>query len=322
MSNRKTRIWRGCTGILSSMLTVAICMSTVAFSIDGSINAALGIKSTKLVKTGDEETDTAWYKSDYGDVINPTAEDVKKLTADEDAFVISEMEGSAVLLKNEKNCLPLTDNERKITLFGHASVEPLYTCSSGGGNNDPSRQVDFYTAFQDAGFEINDTLYNAYESSSTKRVTPTGGATENIGEEPASFYTEQLKNSFADYGDVAVVILTREGGEGMDMKTTDYEGISQLALHQNEKDMLSMIKEYKDNGVFKKVVLIDNSPYALELGWMDEYRSRRLPVRGNSGNQGNGRSCESSDRSGKPVRKAGGYLRDQFPVIPSSSEFW
>lgn len=50
MSNRKTRIWRGCTGILSSMLTVAICMSTVAFSIDGSINAALGIKSTKLVK--------------------------------------------------------------------------------------------------------------------------------------------------------------------------------------------------------------------------------------------------------------------------------
>ena len=150
MSNRKTRIWRGCTGILSSMLTVAICMSTVAFSIDGSINAALGIKSTKLVKTGDEETDTAWYKSDYGDVINPTAEDVKKLTADEDAFVISEMEGSAVLLKNEKNCLPLTDNERKITLFGHASVEPLYTCSSGGGNNDPSRQVDFYTAFQDA----------------------------------------------------------------------------------------------------------------------------------------------------------------------------
>ena len=69
MSNRKTRIWRGCTGILSSMLTVAICMSTVAFSIDGSINAALGIKSTKLVKTGDEETDTAWYKSDYGDVI-------------------------------------------------------------------------------------------------------------------------------------------------------------------------------------------------------------------------------------------------------------
>ncbi len=271
MSNRKERIWRGCSGIFSSVLTIAICMSTVAFSIDGSINAALGIKSTKLVKTGDEDSDTAWYKSDYGDVVNPTAEDVAKLTADEDAFVIEEMEGSAVLLKNEENCLPLADDEKKITLFGHASVDPLYTCSSGGGNNDPSRQVDFYTAFTDAGFEVNDTLYNAYASSSTKRITPSGGETENIGEEPASFYTEQLKESFADYGDVAIVVLTREGGEGMDMKTTDYEGISQLALHQNEKDMMSMIKEYKDQGVFKKVVLIDNSPYALELDWMDEY---------------------------------------------------
>ena len=271
MSNKRMKVWRGCTGICSSLLTVAVCMSTVAFSIDGSINAALGIKTTRLVSSGDANADTAYFKSDYGDVVNPTAEDVQKLTADEDAFVIEEMEGAAVLLRNENSCLPLQENEKNITLFGHASVQPLYTCSSGGGNNDPSRQVDFYTAFKDAGFAINDTLFKAYEASSTTRVTPSGGATENIGEEPASFYTDELKATFEDYGDVAVVILTREGGEGMDMKTTDYEGISQLALHQNERDMLSMVKEYKDNGVFKKVVLIDNSPYALELGWMEEY---------------------------------------------------
>lgn len=271
MSSKKTRVWRGCTGIVSSLLAIAVCMTAVAFSIDGSINAALGIKATRLVSSGDENVDTAYFKSDYGDVVNPTTEDVQKLTADEDAFVIEEMEGAAVLLRNENNCLPLQKNEKNITLFGHTSVAPLYTCSSGGGNNDPARQVDFYTAFTDAGFSVNDTLFHAYEASSTARVTPSGGATEDIGEEPASFYTDELKASFENYGDVAVVILTREGGEGMDMKTTDYEGISQLALHQNERDMLSMIKEYKDNGVFKKVILIDNSPYALELDWMEEY---------------------------------------------------
>lgn len=270
MKNKKMKRWRGCSGILSSVLIVAVSMSMVAFSIDGSVNAALGIKSTKLVNE-ESDGDTAYFKSDYGDVVNPTKEDVAKLTADEDAFVISEMEGAAVLLRNEGNCLPLAENERKITLFGHACVQPIYTCKSGGGNNDPSREVDFYTAFKDAGFEINDTLFDAYKNSSTKRITPSQGATENIGEEPASFYTEQLKSTFAGYGDVAVIILAREGGEGMDLKKTDYEGISQLALHQNEKDMLSMIKSYKEDGTFQKVVVIDNSPYALELGWLEEY---------------------------------------------------
>ncbi len=271
MRKRTTRIWRGLAGIFSSLLAIAICMTTVAFSIDGSINAALGINTTRLENSDSDSSDAVYFASDYGDVLNPTAEDVAALIADEDAFVAEEMENAAVLLRNEDDCLPLQEDERKITLFGHASVDPLYSCSSGGGTNDPSRQIDYYTAFSNAGFEINDTVYEAYENSDTERVTPTGGATENIGEEPISFYTDELRDTFQDYGDVAVIIIAREGGEGMDLKTTDYEGISQLALHQNEIDMLSMIQEYKDAGVFQKVILIDNSPYALELGWLEEY---------------------------------------------------
>ena len=90
-----------------------------------------------------------------------------------------------------------------------------------------------------------------------------------LGEEPKSFYTAQLQQSWEnDYNDVAIVMLAREGGEDCEMMMEDPDGISALALHQDEKDMLAMIR---DSGKFSKIVVLLNSAYPMELGWMDEY---------------------------------------------------
>lgn len=135
---------------------------------------------------------------------------------------------------------------------------------------------------KDVGFSINDTLYDAYKNSSTSRVasnnlTISGGpnstgdfnAAPVLGEEPKSFYTAQLQQSWEnDYNDVAIVMLAREGGEDCEMMMEDPDGISALALHQDEKDMLAMIR---DSGKFSKIVVLLNSAYPMELGWMDEY---------------------------------------------------
>lgn len=102
---------------------------------------------------------------------------------------------------------------------------------------------------KDVGFSINDTLYDAYKNSSTSRVasnnlTISGGpnstgdfnAAPVLGEEPKSFYTAQLQQSWEnDYNDVAIVMLAREGGEDCEMMMEDPDGISALALHQDEK---------------------------------------------------------------------------------------
>lgn len=65
-----------------------------------------------------------------------------------------------------------------------------------------------------------------------------------LGEEPKSFYTAQLQQSWEnDYNDVAIVMLAREGGEDCEMMMEDPDGISALALHQDEKDMLAMIRD-------------------------------------------------------------------------------
>lgn len=85
-----------------------------------------------------------------------------------------------------------------------------------------------------------------------------------MGEAPAGFYTDTLKSSYASqYNDVAFVLLTRYGGEGVDLDPLDADGVPMLSLHQEEADLLKMIH---DSGKFGKTVVLINSPFACFVG--------------------------------------------------------
>lgn len=68
-----------------------------------------------------------------------------------------------------------------------------------------------------------------------------------------------------------LLCLQDKASEDCDLLLEDSEGISQLALHQDEKDLLNMLKEQKEQGVFKKIILLVNSNWAMELGDLDDY---------------------------------------------------
>ena len=271
---KKNGLWTGLASLFSFLLCFAIIGTSCAFDYAGTINGTLGIATSKIVESDDAEAeDTEYYKSDYGE---KTGDTLKELISDTFDQNVAEEEEGAVLLKNDNNTLPLTSDETSVTLFGHSVVQPLYRADSAGSTAYEGEEgVDLHSALQTAGFAINDTLYKAYESSSTHRQV--GGynmMTEEttdwkFGEEDISFYTDDLKNSWSEtYNDVAIVMLTREGGEGSEIYMEDSEeGISQLALHQSEKDMLKMIQ---DSGKFSKTVVLINSGNAMELGWLNE----------------------------------------------------
>ena len=269
---KKNRLWSGLASICSFFLVAAILAMNCMMGYAGTVNSALGIATSKVVND-DENADYTYYESEYGEL---NAENLQKLIQDTyDESVLEEEEG-AVLLRNENNALPLNSNETRITLFGHAVAQPLYKSSSAGSNGYKGEYcIDPYTAFKNAGFEINDTLYNAYKESDTSRGTGafdflTQTTSEfSLGEESVDFYTGDIQKSWEDdYNDVAVVMLAREAGEGTELLTEDPEGISQLALHQDEKDLLQMIK---DSGKFKKTIVLLNSGNPMEVNWMDEY---------------------------------------------------
>lgn len=263
---KKRNLLRGLTSVCAAILVFSIIMTNTAMGYSSLLNSALGTSTGKLVPIEGEVESPVFYASDYGDVNNLSQENLDALLADEDAFVEQEMEEGAVLLRNNNNALPLAANERNITLFGYTSAVPLYKNSSGGGNIDPTRVVSFYDALKEESFNINETLYNAYLVPD-ESMGGGGMFGPTVEEKPASFYTDEIKGSFADYNDVAIVVVGRRGGENVDVKADD-NGISGLALHQEEADMLRIINE---SGQFDKIILIVNSAYPIEMKHLDEY---------------------------------------------------
>ncbi len=258
-SNLRNSILRGVSSVAMFLFVVSIFGGIVANANAGGINNFLGISSA-TTPSGDGETR---FESSYGELSD---ENLAKLIADEMDYAAEQLEEGSVLLMNN-GALPLAEDERNVTLFGRASADIRYRNSNGGGSADPAREINMKKAFNDAGFTINDDLYNAYASSSTQRVKA-GDETASIGEEKKEFYTAALRKTFADHNDAAIVTLSRWGGEGTDMSLKDSEGVSQLALHPTERDLLTMIK---DSGDFDKIIVLINSVYPLELGELADY---------------------------------------------------
>ena len=119
---------------------------------------------------------------------------------------------------------------------------------------------------KEKGFEVNETLYAAYQT--PFEIKRSGFFGPAVIERPASFYTDELKATFADYSDAAIVVVGRRAGENVDISANDEEGISGLALHKDEADMLQIIN---DSGVFKKIILVVNSAFPIEMKHLDQY---------------------------------------------------
>lgn len=250
-------IWRGLTAVTAVLLAFALFMNNLLLSWSGQVNVFLNVTAPTI--TGDG---ISLYASDY----ELSDDGLKELIKDSDIHDIQTMAEGSVLLKNDNATLPLEENERSVTLFGRAVADPVYRGNSGGPSIDEERLVTLYGALESEGFKINDTLFDAYANSDVKRVK--ADPDWFIGEVDKSFYTSDLVKTYeSDYNDAAIVMLSRDGGEGKDLAQVDRDGISYLALHDSEKDLLKMIK---DSGKFAKTIVLINSPYAMELEWINE----------------------------------------------------
>ncbi|MNB81146.1 Thermostable beta-glucosidase B [compost metagenome] len=255
---RQSNLWRGMTSVFAFLLSFSLLMTQLLLSWSGQVNVFLNVTAPVI----EADASTMQYKSDY----ELSDEGLQQMLADSDKHDVQTMEEGAVLLKNEQAVLPLSSEERSVTLFGRATADPVYSGNAGGPGMDEARKVNLYSALQEAGFKINDKLFDAYTNSDVARVK--ASPDWFIGEVENSFYTSELQATYqADYNDAAIVMLSRDGGEGKDLATSDRDGISYLALHDSEKDLLKMIK---DSGKFTKTIVLINSAYAMELGWIEE----------------------------------------------------
>lgn len=261
---KRATIFKGLSAVFGFLFFTINGLTVGMFKNDGFINDALGITETEQVNKGEGPVR---YASEFAENINKfTDEELKAKNDAAQTFIEQEMEEGAVLLKNDNNALPLTDAQtKKVTLLGWAAAHPYYRAHSGGDGTEGS--VSLKDALTSRGFVINESVYNALAAISGERKNTA------VVEAPVSTY-DSVKNTFSNYNEAAIIVLSREAGENDDLQVNYNDGgttQSMLALTKNEKDLLNMAKQCKADGTFKKVIVLLNSSNVMEVDWLDEY---------------------------------------------------
>lgn len=268
--------------VFSILLTAAI---PVTAYYETMINAALNAQTQKIIPG---ENSKIFYWTDYEseeDLVNNDMAVCRQVEA----------EGAALLL-NKNNALPLAA-DAKMSLFSQSASDPVLT-GTGSAFMATGDAVSLYAALQDSFAPgcVNQELWKFYKTSGYKRVNAalSGGSPDQyrINEVPWEKYPEALKATFPQYGDAAIVVLSRSSGEGADLPNSlealrDYmtDG-DYLQLCAEERALLDNLMQLKQDGVFKKVIVILNSSSTLQLDFIDDYDIDALLWLGNLGLNG------------------------------------
>ncbi len=283
--NKAVGPWKWLSVISGPLAVIGIVAIIFTSMFDNTMALLLGGSFWKLEN---EDSNAIYYESDF-------ATEEERLEKGAELVKQVEAEGAA-LLKNDEKALPLAKGS-KVSLFSTSSVNIVYG-GTGSANVDASKADNLKTALEKAGMEINKTLWDFYETgagakynrgkadatvqdSATEKMAAESSANEGvmssygkaeIAEAPWNIYTEDVLASVENYGDAAIVVLSRIGGEGADcyFDSTLGDGRNYLALNQDEKDMMAGIKAMKDAGKIDKIVILINTSNTLQLDFLKQ----------------------------------------------------
>ena len=255
-------------------IPLAIIMTIVAFvctMFDNTIALFAGGTFWELVN---EDPNAIYFKNQF-------ATEEERNAAGAQLVYQVEAEGAA-LLTNVNNALPLEEGA-KVSLFSTSSVNIVYG-GTGSGNVDASKSHNLKEALEEVGnFKVNPTLWHFYTEGDAKEytrgnagavvqdsATADGYGAAEIVEAPWSLYTEDVLKSVEEYGDAAIVVLSRIGGEGADsyFDSTLGNGKNYLALNAIEREMMENIKKLKDEGKIDKIIVLINTSNALQVDFL------------------------------------------------------
>ena len=255
---------------VSGVLCVALAGGMVAANVlippnASSVQSILGLKSGGI---DNSKAKTEGINMEYG---KPGFDTEDALVEDEIALNKQIAAEGIVLLKNDEGRMPYS-TDTTFSFVSHSAVSYI------GGN-----KVDMKTAFEDAGFGVNEALWKFYSEGNGKDYGLGVGSVSygddedfSINECPLSVMkaepglTDSMKNT------VPVFVFSRVAGEGRDMPRsmynhTDVEEDKTKTYLEPDSTELEILQYLNDN--FDDVVLLLNSSAAVDLSWVEDYPS-------------------------------------------------
>lgn len=264
--------WRGALVVTGAMAMLGVVVGTINF-----ITSHFETTITKAL-CGDGVGETI-----------ATAEDLE-----EGAALTTEIcENGIVLLKNQDNAFPLTNY--KLNIFGYAGCDNgWWYQGNGSGRGSDYGRVTLYNAFRDYGFQINESLANAYTSTTAGFAFKNNQNGQATVEDPYNHYRlTEMDQSFYDtwvpqgksFSNQALIVIARHGGEGNDQTKyqyspgnarensmpSGYEGVDQSRIYSE----LTPKEEYMINLVcnnYEHVYVLFNCCNVMEMGFIDDNR--------------------------------------------------
>ena len=287
--SKLNRAARGLTFVFGTALVLGIACGSILEANKDAVDSYFRTHSSTLVqKDGGKLFDAFTPDKEY--LTEDGKGDSKKIVkAHEDLAKQIQAEGT-VLLKNVNNALPCpttTTNKTKVSLFGvrsSSTITGAFIGHKAAGNN---QTIHFDEAFEQAGYEVNPVLNEAYEKYiKTKQTGRIALLAENdfpymgnYGKMAGLSKFQTLEASSEDliaqnsdaitsidsYNDLGVVVLGRAASEGVDWEKGDKcdpsEGITNpMQITLKEKAMIKLAKEK-----CKKVIVIINAVNQMEI---------------------------------------------------------
>lgn len=275
------------TTYLSIWFVISLVAGGILDSYKNTINEALKLEGYRTETIKEENEDTEYFKSSYV----KKDEDGKPLTVTESNGYTHEVyddealnkkniekarqvqrEGTTILWNSKTNGLPLNKDD-KVSLFSHSSVDFAYS-GAGSGYAYVKGAADLKNGLTSAGLQVNTKLWDFYSKGAGSGEEYTRELKNKVNEVPWSKYGDAEKTSFATYNDAAIITISRKLGEGSVANGGAYDANHQSAdtlsgdyfdFSAQEIKMIQEVINYKKNNVFKKVIVLLNTPTGLWL---------------------------------------------------------
>lgn len=275
------KCWTALSVITSTLLVIVLALTSTAYSYEALINRTLGTVNYRVVDNGSESENTQYYTAKCTD-----GQQIHDWSAD----LSERLEAEGLVLLSNQGALPLdTQKPLKVSLFATGSVNINNSVQGmrggvGGAADNSTSLLTLREALEErkAGgqpVEVNPVLWDFYTTGAgksyggQKRLNPeTNVQTYYINEVPWSLYDATVKASFGDYGDAAIVVLSRDDTEGADLNVfgSDGENGNYLALSKEERELMQELTRLKANGTFQTLIVLLNGANPLQLDFLKD----------------------------------------------------
>ena len=304
MKVKRTGLWRGLTSLMCFLLALSIIAGNVLEANAQTIDTYLGTQSERMESDGalyDKFTPSADVLNEDGTgnshALIQKAIDLNRRQAYEGSVLLKNennvlplASGANVTLLGIRSHKPVLGSAFGVKVWGPVinleqalrdnRTDFAHTISDSASTNWQTGEttiaptMDGWTGdefeFEGAGYQLNQTMIDIYDKLlATYHHEYNEGAEEVFDPREPSLddlasVNENYKDSFAQYGDAAIVVISRASGESHDyLPGGVVAGLGfdePLALSQNERDAIELAKEASD-----KVIVLINSSSSVEI---------------------------------------------------------